>query len=103
MITLAARAYSPPSDSSCLDRVSLPILEDCSKSALSFWKISPPLNKYYSPPTEMPVAFVIFCCGNGGKKSGNTADNPAGQIRGRRYSDALTSRLFASDKFEVKN
>jgi len=38
MIPFAARASFPPSVSSYLDRVSLPILEDDCQSALSFWK-----------------------------------------------------------------
>ena len=50
MIPFAARASFPPSVSSYLDRVSLPILEDDCQSALSFWKITLPLKQIVLSP-----------------------------------------------------
>jgi len=47
-ITIAARTFSPPSISSCLARVSLPILEDDCLSALSSGRSLFRWNQYYS-------------------------------------------------------
>jgi len=81
MIPLAARAFLPPSVSSCLDRVSLPILEDVCQSALSFWKISPPLKTIVLSTKENASGSCNFLLWKWGYKKWKLRPIIAGQIR----------------------
>ena len=77
VITLTARAFPTVVRFQLRGpKVSLPILEGRRQSALSFWKITPPLKAILLSSNGNASGSVIFCCGNGVTKSGNWVTSP---------------------------
>jgi hypothetical protein len=97
MIPLAARAFLPPSVSSCLDRVSLPILEDDCWSTLSFWKISLPLKPIVLSPNGNASGSYNFVLWKWDYKSGNFSAESSGQIHDTHRINSLALREVQAD------